>query len=230
MSQFFTDDVDALIKSGHGDQERLAKIRAEYVAKKLVTLDDRKYVEGLMARYMRPAVEPQEAPRPKEERIVPPPPQPRQQDQFELKHQKAKQESIPKIGGAKKSNKMAIAVIAAVIAAVAAGAAVMSQDITFPSAPDKKALEVDQESYALGDIISITGTASSANSVRLSIADPQGVEIWSETVKVRAEGRYSTLLIAGGDGWSGGGTYTLSAAYGQTVDQTAFEFSPVAQN
>lgn len=229
MSQFFTDDVDALIKSGHGDQGRLARIRAEYVAKKLVTLDDRKYVEGLMARYMRPEVEPQEAPKPKEERIVPPPPQPRPQDQFELKHQKAKQESIPKVGGAKKKGKMAIAAIAAVIAAVAAGAAIVSQDITFPGA-DENALEVDQESYALGDIISITGTASSANSVRLSIADPQGVEIWSETVKARAEGRYSTLVIAGGDGWSGGGTYTLSAAYGQTVDQATFEFSPVAQN
>jgi hypothetical protein len=48
MGQFITDDVDELIKLGHGDQERLSRIKSEYLTKKLVTLEDRRYVEGLI--------------------------------------------------------------------------------------------------------------------------------------------------------------------------------------
>ena len=38
MGQFFTDDIDALLKSGHGDYGRLSRIKADFEAKKLVGL------------------------------------------------------------------------------------------------------------------------------------------------------------------------------------------------
>jgi len=235
MSQFIIDDVDALIKEGHGDQDRLNRIKEEYKTKKLITIDDRKYVEGLMSRYMRPKVETaQQVPKAQEPKIVPPPPPPppKPRDAFEVKHQKARQESIPRIRRGGKTRIMIIS-MATVVAVVAAGLVGLNQDgFTFPSIGPAPAdpLQIDQESYARGDIISITGTTSTpANGVRLAITNPAGQEVWSETVKVRTEGRYSTLAIAGGDGWGQQGTYTITAAYGNTVDQIEFTFSPVVQ-
>ena len=52
MGQFFTDDIDSLIKSGHGDLDKLARIKSDFESTKLVSIDDRKYVEGLIARYI----------------------------------------------------------------------------------------------------------------------------------------------------------------------------------
>lgn len=232
MSQFIIDDIDALIKEGYGDQGRLHKIKEDYKEKKLVTIDDRKYVEGLMSRYMRPAIEPQpEIIKTQEPRIVPPAPQPKQQeDRFEVKHEKAKQQTIPKIQGKRKLKGITIGIAAVAVVAVLAGYVALNQDgIRFPSvgSPETEPLSVDQESYVRGDIISVTGeTEGSASSVRLAITNPAGTEIWNEIVNVRSEGTYSTLVIAGGDGWGQQGEYTMTAAYGNTVNQISFTFSP----
>lgn len=240
MGQFFTDDIDALLKANHGDAQRLAKIKADFESKKLVTIEDRRYVEGLVSRYL------QSPPKPETERIVkipekkivppPPPPQPAQSNPFELKYQqKPKEEKpIPKIGGDKtKLRNIVIAVCSVVFAVLAISFVAMNQDaLTQPeSTQTTESLELDTTSYARGDIISISGKTKTPTSiVRLAITNSANQEIWSETLNVKNDGVFSTLVIAGGNGWEQSGRYTVIATYSGTTDTTTFDFTATPSN
>jgi hypothetical protein len=238
MSQFFMDDLDALIKSGHGDSERLSKIKAEFETRKLVTLEDRRYVEGLISRYLKPhaQMEPERIVKIPEKRIVPPPPPAPQAraNPFELKYQQKpkEQKEIPKIGGKVKTRNVAIAACAIAAAIVAISYAAMTQDqMTGIDTPITKSLELDSTSYARGDIVSISGKTRVATSiVKLSITNPGGQETWTETVNVKSDGTFSTLAIAGGAGWEQAGKYTVSATYSGVADTLNFDFTPSAAN
>lgn len=230
MGQFFTDDIDALLKSGHGDSARLSKIKAEFTSTKLVSIDDRKYVEGLLSRYLQPQAANPKPERPAEsQRIVPPPPPPRNPPtMLDLKQQKPKQEKpIPKLDGRIKLRNVVIAVCAVVFAVLAVSFVAMNQDTDIVPPPVTKSLEVDSTSYALGDIVSISGkTKDSSSSVRLAISNPANQEIWSETVTVKPSHLFSTLVIAGGDGWTQAGKYTLTMTYSGTTESLTFDFTP----
>ncbi len=228
MGQFFTDDIDALLKSGHGDYGRLSRIRADFEAKKLVTIDDRRYVEGLIARYLQPATQaekPERIVKIPEKRIVPPPPPPINVP--EAKYQKTVVEKpIERIAGGKKTKNIVISVASVVFAVLIISVVAMNQDniaIIGPSAT--KAIETDQTSYAKGDIISISGNSESAIT-ELTINDPDGQKVWTEIVKVKADGKFSTLVIAGGDGWGKAGKYTVVSSADGKTEKTVFDFSP----
>ncbi len=233
MGQFFTDDIDALLKSGHGDSARLGKIKAEFETTKLVSIDDRKYVEGLIARYLQIPVspKPEKTVKEPEKRIVPPPPPPRNPPTLlEVKQKPKKEEKIPKLDTSKiKLRNVVIAVCATVFAVLAVSFVAMSQDeesgVTIPTV--SKSLEVDSASYVRGDIISISGkTKDITPTVRLAINNPSNVEVWSETVTVKPSKMFSTLAIAGGDGWDQAGKYTVTLTYSGTTENLSFEFSP----
>jgi hypothetical protein len=237
MSQFFTDDIDALLKSGHGDSERLSRIRADFATKKLVTLEDRRYVEGLVSRYLKPQVpEPERIVKIPQKRIVPPPATPPTESiPFELKYkQKPEEKPIQKIGDGKTKMRNVIIAACSVVAAVLAISYVaMNQDqmagINTPEVT--QGIELDSGSYARGDIVSISGKTKTATSiVKLSITNPGGQEIWAETVNVKSDGIFSTLAIAGGTGWEQAGKYTVSATYSGTSDAIAFDFTPSEAN
>jgi hypothetical protein len=235
MGQFFTDDIDALLKSGHGDSTRLAKIKADFEATKLVSIDDRRYVEGLVARYLQPA----DLPKPEKtvsespKRIVPPPPPPRNPPTLlEVKQKPKKEEKIPRIESKTKLRNVVIAVCATVFAVLAVSFVAMNQDQGIVTVqPTAKALELDSTAYARGDIISISGkTKVATQTARLAITNPGGSEIWNETVMVKPDGTFSTLAIAGGEGWEQAGTYVVSLTYSGNSETTSFSFSPSNQD
>jgi len=231
MGQFFTDDIDSLLKAGHGDSARLAKIKAEFESTKIVLIDDRKYVEGLIARYLHVSESPKpEKPKESEKRIVPPPPPPRVQPTMLEAKQKPKEEKIPKIeGGKTKLRNVVIAICATVFAVLAVSFVAMNQDLQTGVTPPEiaKALELDAASYVRGDIISISGKVKEATSIAtLSITNPAGTQVWSETVTVKPSGAFSTLAIAGGDGWDQPGTYTVSLSYSGNSETASFSFDP----
>ncbi|MEK6971373.1 MAG: hypothetical protein AABW60_01305 [Thermoproteota archaeon] len=87
-------------------------------------------------------------------------------------------------------------------------------------------IATDQRSYNKGDIISISGTseASAGNEIKLSIQNPDGKLVWSENVKIKSNGKFSTLLIAAGAGWNADGEYTLNAEHGSLTNQLKFDF------
>lgn len=228
MGQFFTDDIDALLKSGHGDYGRLSRIKADFEAKKLVTIEDRRYVDGLIARYLQPAAQTEKSERIvkiPEKRIVPPPPTPASVP--EIKYQKTVVEKpIEKMYGKKKIRNIVISVASVIFAVLIISVVAMNQDNIISMGPSTtKTLETDQTSYTLGDIISISGSTESTIT-KLTISDPDAQEIWTEIVKVKADGKFSTLVIAGGNGWEKAGKYTVTASANGKTEETVFDFSP----
>lgn len=229
MGQFFTDDIDALLKSGHGDYGRLSRIKSDFEAKKLVTIEDRRYVDGLIARYLQPAQteNPERIVKIPEKRIVPPPP-PKPVVVPEMKYQKTVVEKpIEKVYGKRKMKNIVISIASVIFAVLIISVVAMNQDsitLTGPSAA--KTLETDQTSYAKGDIISISGSTESAI-IKLAISDPDGQEIWTEIVKAKPDGKFSTLVIAGGTGWDKAGKYSATSSADGKTEKTDFDFNPV---
>ena len=225
MGQFFTDDIDALLKSGHGDYGRLSRIKVDFEANKLVTIEDRRYVDGLIARYLQPSTQTEKIVKVPEKRIVPPPPPP--VNVSDVKYQKTVVEKpIEKMYGGKKLKNIVISVASVVFAVLIISVVAMNQDnitLTGPSAT--KNIETDQISYARGDIISISGSTESAI-IKLAISDPDAQEVWTEIVKVKADGKFSTLVIAGGNGWEKAGKYTVTSSADGKTEKVVFDFEP----
>jgi len=228
MGQFFTDDIDALLKSGHGDYGRLSRIRADFETKKLVTIEDRRYVDGLIARYLQPAAQaekPERIVKTPEKRIVPPPPPP--VNVTEVKYQKTVvTKPIEKVHGKKRLRNIVISIASVVFAVLIISVVAMNQDnITLTGPVSAKNIETDQTSYARGDVISISGSSES-KITKLTISDPDSQEIWTEIVKAKADGKFSTLVIAGGTGWEKAGKYTVTSSADGKTERVVFDFDP----
>lgn len=233
MGQFFTDDIDSLLKSGHGDSARLAKIKAEFENTKLVSIDDRKYVEGLISRYSQQVeAKPEKIVKIPEPRIVPPPPAPKNPPTLlEVKQKPKKEEPIPRMQNKTKLRNIAIAAGVTIAAILAVSYFAITQDQPSPSPINPintqitKGLELDSTSYAKADLISISGKTKVATQiVKLSITNPAGVEVWSETATVKSNGTFATLLIAG-DGWDQAGKYTVTASYSGNTESASFDYT-----
>ncbi len=227
MGQFFTDDIDALLKEGHGDHERLIRIKADFETKKLVTMDDRRYVEGLVWRYLQQSRPIEENIAKIQEKRIVPPPSPPQNISFEMKYQKPKsQETIPKIGEKRKLRNVVVSVAAVVAALLIVSVVAINRDnLGIDQPTETKNIEADQASYARGDIISISGKAATGTTVKLVISNPSNQQVWSETVSTKANGEFSTLTIAGGEGCQQSGSYTLSSTHGGATEQVTFDYT-----
>jgi len=88
-------------------------------------------------------------------------------------------------------------------------------------------LEIDKSSYNSGDIISLSGNSKTTfgNTISLSIENSYGEQIWSENLKIKDNGTFSTLLIAGGTGWEDSGTYLIKAEHGSEQSEITFSFN-----
>ncbi len=86
-------------------------------------------------------------------------------------------------------------------------------------------IQTDLSSYYYKDLISINGMSENSNVVNLSIKNQDDKLVWAEQVSVKNSGIYSTLVIAGGDGWENSGTYTLEADNGSEIKSTNFSFN-----
>ncbi len=88
-------------------------------------------------------------------------------------------------------------------------------------------LDIDKSSYDRGDIISLSGNSKTTfgNTISLSIENSDGEQIWSEDLRIKDNGTFSTLLIAGGAGWEDSGTYSIKAEHGSEESEITFSFS-----
>ena len=135
--------------------------------------------------------------------------------------------------GSMPSKKILFIAASIVVAVIAIGVASTQFDLgdfsnPIITTPKTTGLSIatDQRSYNKGDIISISGTSetSSGSEIKLSIQNPDGKLVWSENVKVKNNGKFSTLLIAAGAGWNDNGEYTLNAEHGSLTNQLKFDF------
>ena len=219
----FLTDLDDLIRYRHGDVKKLREIRDTVRHDNFITTDNKNYVESLITMYLK-----------------------NQPFDKSLSSQrpvtKIKLQSKPTTSSSDSKSNVAVSfspnkklgVLAGVVAAIAiiviVGFSATTQtdiiDSTVSSISKPLLVNVDQTTYQRADIISISGNSNSAStqSVELSIENTNGVKIWNENINLKNDGKFSTLVIAGGGGWENDGTYTLKAEQGDLANKIEFKF------
>ena len=219
----FITDLDDLIRHRHGDVKKLREIRDTVRHDNFITTDNKNYVESLITMYLK-----------------------NQPFDKSLSSQrpvtKIKLQSKPTTSSSDSKSNVAVSfspnkklgVLAGVVAAIAiiviVGFSATNQtdiiDSTVSSISEPLLVNVDQTTYQRADIISISGNSKSASTqlVELSIENTNGVKIWNENINLKNDGKFSTLVIAGGGGWENGGTYTLKAEQGDLANKIEFKF------
>jgi len=212
-----------LIRHHHGDVKKLREIRDTIRHDNFITTDNKNYVESLITMYLKnqPFDKSLSSQRPVTK------------IKLQSKPTTSSSDSKSNVAVSFSPNKK-IGVLAGVVAAIAiiviVGFSATNQtdmiDSTLSSISEPLLVNVDQTTYQRADIISISGNSKSAStqSVELSIENTNGVKIWNENINLKNDGKFSTLVIAGGGGWENGGTYTLKAEQGDLANKIEFKF------
>ncbi len=219
----FLTDLDDLIRYRHGDVKKLREIRDTVRHDNFITTDNKNYVESLITMYLKnqPFDKSLSSQRPVTK------------IKLQSKPTTSSSDSKSNVAVSFSPNKK-IGVLAGVVAAIAiiviVGFSATNQtdiiDSTLSSISEPLLVNVDQTTYQRADIISISGNSKSAStqSVELSIENTNGVKIWNENINLKNDGKFSTLVIAGGGGWENDGTYTLKAEQGDLANKIEFNF------
>ena len=215
----FLTDLDDLIRYRHGDVKKLREIRDTVRHDNFITTDNKNYVESLITMYL------------KNKPFAKPLPRQQSDTKIELQPKPATSSSDSKSNVAFSflSNKK-LGVLAGVAAAIAiiviVGFTGTTDSVVSTTITEPLLVNVDQTTYQRADIISISGNSKSAStqSVELSIENTNGVKIWNENINLKNDGKFSTLVIAGGGGWENDGTYTLKAEQGDLANKIEFKF------
>tara|TARA_Y100000590_G_scaffold17884_1_gene21378 strand:- start:1299 stop:2135 length:837 start_codon:yes stop_codon:yes gene_type:complete len=102
--------------------------------------------------------------------------------------------------------------------------------IPISGAEGQISLNIDKTIYEKSDFISIWGiTSSENNSVFISIQDPDGNNVWNESLSTDDENKFSTLVIAGIGGWETSGNYNLIAESGTDSNSVKFFYNSGVQ-
>ncbi len=219
----FLTDLDDLIRHRHGDVKKLREIRDTIRHDNFITTDNKNYVESLITMYLKnqPFDKSLSSQRPVTK------------IKLQSKPTTSSSDSKSNVAVSFSPNKK-IGVLAGVVAAIAiiviVGFSATNQtdiiDSTVSSISEPLLVNVDQTTYQRADIISISGNSKSAStqSVELSIENTNGVKIWNENINLKNDGKFSTLVIAGGGGWENDGTYTLKAEQDDLANKIEFKF------
>ena len=220
----FSSDLDRLIRLRYGDGKRLRNIRDTIRHDNFITTEDKKYVESLISTHLKSTItdELQSIPKPSVE---------------------SKQKLTTEALGTKTSpsgiiNTKKIAIPAGIVIAVIAVIAVIGisssninnveEQTTLVESVSTSALSIqmDDSSYQMAEIISISGNIKNTTdgTVELSIINSNGYKIWNEFVNIKNNGKFSTLSIAGGNGWENNGEYILKAQYKDLENKIEFTF------
>lgn len=130
----------------------------------------------------------------------------------------------------KASNNVGIICVIFVLVITLANA---SQSFAQTSTTPKITISTDTQSYVLGDVIVISGTISplgTSDIVNIRILNPNEL-IGIDSVDVKADGTFSTKVIAYGPLWKIAGTYLVHASYSVKAGivitaKTSFNYSP----
>lgn len=224
MPEEILDDVKELLHKEIGDKKVLEQIKRAAENNEAISNYERNYVRKLIEELRKPP-EPEIEVAPAQPKEIPssiePQPQVVPQLQTTIVTHKPRDKTNLKviIGGAA----IAVAIIVAVLLGTSNIDVGPENTTTIPSS---ELLSLDQSSYNNKDIISISGKSKTSlgNTITLSIENPNGELIWTEDIKIKESGEYSTLAIAGGPGWESSGTYTLKMKHGSENDEITFNF------
>ncbi len=251
MDSFILEDINDLLRSKKGDSTRLIRIKEACESNEIVSLSDRKYIERLSSQYLRES-EPKKLKnqdRPKFVAIEEPENSYKKNENLSInqtprieKPKFAEEQVIfeektnSKILNFNLNKKVIFSIASIVLAVILIGVvAIGTEGIQFQndfgnikteSMPDFS-LETDRTSYETSDIISISGkmASSSKGTLRLFIENENNELVWAENLNLKNNGGFSTLLIAGGQGWENGGKYFLNVEYGDFSNSISFNFN-----
>ena len=228
MSDPLFDDVKELLDKEKGDERILKQILRACENNEVISNYERNYVQKLAEKHLgrKPPVENKPSiPKP----IVPDVVLPSPPSQFQMV-----QKEPPQIKKSTKNSKMYVgiggAALAVIIIAVITSTGLSGTTVTNIEKPSLNenisglSLETDSSSYQKKDIISISGKSDIVGTINLTIENQDGNLVWSEQLKTKSDGRFSTLVIAAGKGWEKSGTFTLKAENDSDILTKTFSF------
>ncbi len=233
MVDAILDDVKELLLNEQGDAKILERIKRAAENDEVISVYERDYVNDLVEKYLRPKYEPEPIEEINKE----------SEDTSEQVSEKISEEFVEKPKPTKplfeskiknpKTTKYAFAIGAIALSIILIVGVSQSGISDIPTQTTQSTqttmilvINTDVSSYELADIISISGNSdpSLGNTIELSIENADGNIIWTEDVKIKSSGVYSTLVIAGGIGWEKSGQYSLKAEHGSEQNQLSFNF------
>lgn len=235
MDEIILDSIRDLLKRGKGDPRLLEQIKRAAEQDEVISVYERDYVNGLTERYLKPGYNEGDVwPIQKPDTSTWPVSRP--QRAYDKRRSRIPIKRLFALWPRRKLTKaISGIVIIALVAAIATvylpsdlepDRAVVPPKITVqkPTLASGLTVETDSLSYSLGDILSVSGTSDAGGDVTLSITNSADQLVWQETVALKSDGTYSTLSIAGGQGWESAGSYTLKAQQGSLVAEFSFDF------
>jgi hypothetical protein len=224
MNDMLLDDVNSLLDGDFGDDRILKQIARACKNNEVISNYERNYVQKLAEQHLgkkptatikKSTTDTTEIPKieiPKPEPVISTTP-----SQFTQNSNSKNSKLFLGFGG--------IAVIAIVAAALLLSNIDSSTSNSVTEIKVQLSIQTDLSSYAYKDLISINGISENSNVVNLSIKNQDDKIVWAEQVSVKNSGMYSTLAIAGGNGWENSGKYTIEADNGSEIKSTNFSFN-----
>ena len=230
MTDPLLDDVKSLLDKDFGDDRILKQICRACENNEVISNYERNYVRNLAEKHL--GRKPEFTPTPSivEKPSVPDVPIPEIQS---IQQTQPLQTEVPRISYSKSKNKKIMYGIGGLVLVIIIAAAVSfnglptGTTINTPSnnTPISLSLQTDLESYNKKDLISISGVSTSTGTVNLSIKNQNNELVWAEQISLKSDGRFSTLVIAGGSGWEKSGTYTITVDDGKEIKSDIFSFT-----
>jgi len=230
MTDPLLDDVKALLDKDFGDDRILKQICRACENNEVISNYERNYVRKLAEKHLGKKPEFTQTPHVEEKHVVAdvvmPEIKPAQQIQ-------SLQTEVPRISYSKPKNKKIVFGIGSFALVIIVAAAIAFTGITdgtnfgtsTNNTPISLSIQTDLESYNKKDLISISGVSDTTGNVNLTIENQNNELVWAEQVSLKSDGRFSTLAIAGGQGWENSGTYTIKVNNGKETRSDTFSFT-----
>ena len=231
MVDLFLDDVKSLLDNGFGDDRILKQICRACEHDEVISNYERNYVRKLAEKHLGKKPEFVQTSVIESKPIIPNP--------VSTEIQPVQQTHILQTTASKatysksKNTKMILGVSGVVLIIILAVAVSLSgiidtptkTDVPIVSQPVSLSIQTDLTSYVQKDLISISGVSDTSETVNLSIDNQNGDLVWAEQIRLKDDGQFSTLAIAGGPGWERSGTYTITVDNGVDAKSSTFSFT-----
>jgi len=231
MTDSLLDDVKALLDNDFGDDRILKQICRACERDEVISNYERNYVQKLAEKHLGKKPEIIQTPSVVEKPVIPDVIMPGTQS---IQKTQTFQPKLAKISPSNSKNtkimlgigSIAIAIIIAVGVSFS-GIFDGTPKIDSPTdiIPVSLSIQTDLSSYGKKDLISISGISNLSGTVNLSITNQNNELVWAEQVSLKSGGQYSTLAIAGGQGWESSGTYTIKVDNGVETKSSTFSFT-----
>jgi hypothetical protein len=227
MANPLLDDVKSLLDKDFGDDRILKQICRACENNEVISNYERNYVRKLAEKYLGKKPEFTQTPHVEEKPIVLDVPI------SQIQQPQSLLTEVPRVSYSKSKNKkimfgiggLALVIIIATVSFSGFTTGITKIDTSSSDIQISLSIQTDLESYNKKDLISISGVSDSIGTVNLSIENQNNKLVWTEQLSLKNNGQFSTLAIAGGDGWEKSGTYTIKVDNGKETKSDTFSFT-----